>query len=587
MRFFISSVALLTISLFTLAPTFNLALFGDDWLTIFRYLAELGPKSSGEWNHITYFLTSHGPEDMFNGLMNNIFGFNAFYYYLTSYILRITASISLYFLSFYLTKNKLASFFAALFFSITTIGLETTIWVFNAPSYVSITFFCFFLYFYIKSLTENKLSIASFIFFALSYIAMSIRMHGLLPFVFATEAIFLFSHFKQKSTKKELFLKSFLRISIFISILLILSVLFIAKIGFPAALSLNPQFNMIIKSVNDGKLDFISIPILTFGEMIIPLTLQIYFDRIDALSEAIEVVITLYLISLAILLIVKYCCGFNKSFLIRSLSIMALWSIFIIIVYLNNKLVFSLKTHLVSLGIGGYIISILISLILELRKQKNLLYASLFISLVWSIVSFYAAWMWGNAALFGAAHRYLIVSAVGVSLIFAILIDIGKNLQNKIILFTLLSVIIILNIISSRNYINQNLITHNQKGVNKIWSTLSNIEEIKKSNERFFFYFEGDGSNQTILSDSITFGFSFHMGILYNITEEEETPGAITDWDDLVAATTTGKTKVNYVLKGKTINPDLVYAYHLEGKDRLIDITDLARSKLKEIKSQY
>ena len=50
-------VLVLIISLFALYPSFDLALFGDDWLAFFRYNKILGPLSQTQWNHLSYFLT--------------------------------------------------------------------------------------------------------------------------------------------------------------------------------------------------------------------------------------------------------------------------------------------------------------------------------------------------------------------------------------------------------------------------------------------------------------------------------------------------------------------------------------------------
>src|ERR1035437_6763385 len=101
-------IILTLISLFTFYPTFSLNLFGDDWLAFFRYLQHLGPKSPGAWNHLTYFLTPYGAQDIMMGLLQKIFDYNSTWYYLTNYCLRLGAALSLYPLVLYLTKSKLS-----------------------------------------------------------------------------------------------------------------------------------------------------------------------------------------------------------------------------------------------------------------------------------------------------------------------------------------------------------------------------------------------------------------------------------------------------------------------------------------------
>ena len=137
-NYFIFFVVL--VNLFLFLPSFQLALFGDDWLTLWRYSIYLGPKASGGWNHFTYLFTSYGPQDILMGLLQKVFGYQSIYYYLTSFILRLLAAFSLYPLIMYLTKNKLSAYFSITFFLVTTIGIETTNWVFNMPSYISIVF---------------------------------------------------------------------------------------------------------------------------------------------------------------------------------------------------------------------------------------------------------------------------------------------------------------------------------------------------------------------------------------------------------------------------------------------------------------
>ena len=70
-------IVIILVSFFTFSPSFKLALFGDDWLAFFRYVQHLGPRSSGEWNHLTYYLTPYGPQDITMGILYKIFGFTA------------------------------------------------------------------------------------------------------------------------------------------------------------------------------------------------------------------------------------------------------------------------------------------------------------------------------------------------------------------------------------------------------------------------------------------------------------------------------------------------------------------------------
>ncbi len=121
-------LVIILISLLSLFPTFYIGLYGDDWLAIFRYVVHVSPPSKEGWNYFSYFLTPYGSQDIIMGLLHQNFGNQAFYFEITSYIFRMIAAFSLYPLVFYLTKSKIATFFAILFFSVTTIGFDSTGW---------------------------------------------------------------------------------------------------------------------------------------------------------------------------------------------------------------------------------------------------------------------------------------------------------------------------------------------------------------------------------------------------------------------------------------------------------------------------
>ncbi len=103
-------------------------------------------------------------------------------------------------------------------------------------------------------------------------------------------------------------------------------------------------------------------------------------------------------------------------------------------------------------------------------------------------------------------------------------------------------------------------------------------------NKPLVFYFEGEGTNVDILHDVITFGFPPHMALLYGVTEENRTPIPMSDFREVVSAVTDGKSFAPYSHPIKAMPVDRVYAFHLQGKDNLINITDIAREKLRQLK---
>lgn len=504
--------SIIFISLFTFWPSFNLGLFGDDWLAFFRYLQYLGPNAQGSWNHLTYFLTSYGPEDMIMGLLQKIYGYNSMLYYLTSYFLRLIASFSLYPLVFYLTRNKLSSFLAVLFFSITSIGLETTNWVFNMPSYIAITFLNLFLYFYIRSKDERKIEIfvASILFLFLAIVSQPIRMHGLLPFILIMEFFWLIrGGINQLS-------QALIRIGVFASIFAITLLFLSSSPVVTGSILFTDGVKAISKLLNEGRLDFLFNPLIILGGFFTP-------EPIFQTNKIIN--------------------------LIFSVIVLTIW------------------------------------LILLVRNWPKKDFAtSLVLSFALMISSYLTAWWRFPDSIIFTTHRYLIVSAVGVSIFIAVLAALGKSPKIRLYLALGMMSLILLNIISTYKYLNNQVQNHGIDISNKIWSKIPIIEEVGKNNETYVFYFVGDGTNVAIMHDVITFGFPPHMALLYHISEEYRVPVAIDDWKELESAVIDGKAFARHGYPLKPVPPERVYAFYLQGKDNLIDVTDIVRNKLRELK---
>jgi len=582
-KFAAAVAVILIISLFALYPSFNLALFGDDWLAFFRYFQHVGPRSPGAWNHLTYYLTPYGAQDILMGVMQKIFGFESFWYYLISYVLRIVAAFSFYPLVFYLTKSKIASFFAVLFFSITTIGLDATNWVFNMPSYITIAFFNLCLYFFLKARGEsNPFSlIISAILYYFAYITTPIRMHGSLPFIFLLEVFWVIQNRNFKTIKK-----SVIRFSVFLAIFLIIRYTGQSQ-GPPQEIA--ERFNLGIQAISmllqQGRFDFLFYPIVMFGSMIIP-------DFIGPQGQIIAVrqlfpllILTTLIFAVIAFFIIKNVGKFSPKFFINLLIALGLWAVLVILIYKGNQNSFNNTNQIFSLLIGGYTLILIGFLAVKYFKEKYISQA-LFLGVSWSITSFFFAWWWVPTSIFPTTYRYLIVSAVSITIILATIISLGKERKQQIAIFATLCIILILHIFATRIYINNLLSTHGQEISKKIWSSMPYVSEIGKSKEPIIFYFEGDGTNGGILHDVITFGFPPHMAILYNLREEDGgLPVPMDDIRQLVSAVTDGKALPAYGYPVKPISPDRVYAFYLQGKDNLINITSEARNKLEQLKS--
>lgn len=177
-------LAVIFLNFFSTGRSLQFSLSGDDWLALYRYITTF--HTFFDHFNISKYMGNYDAANILMGLIYRIFEFNPFPYYLTSFIFRILASLSFYPIIFALTKNKLASVLSVLFFSINYIGIETTNWVFNMTTYISVSLFNLFLYLNIKEVISFKSMIKQAIIVFLAFFFTPNRMHAL---VFITPLI--------------------------------------------------------------------------------------------------------------------------------------------------------------------------------------------------------------------------------------------------------------------------------------------------------------------------------------------------------------------------------------------------------------
>ena len=529
MKWWLQFLIIFLVGLVVFFPTLELSFYGDDWLVFWRY-DSFFPSSqvSNVLDYLNHFLTRYGSQDMLMGLLRSIYGYNPTYYYLFSLILRILAAFSLYPLTFYLTKNKLATFFAVLFFSVTTIGLETTEYLPHITSYVGLAFFNLFLYFFLSSREEkeSKKLLYSGIFFFLVFVIVPIRMTGLLPFIILIETFWIIQNLNGKIFKKFAVRLSFILL-IFLFINIVGNPFFFPSPGRESQSNLflinqttHSLFNM-LEQLKNGRFDFLFYPIISFGSMFIP----------------------------------------------------------------DTTLAYSQDTKLLILSLVGGLIILLGFYLLFKFYRNNFVSTAIFISLSWSILAFFVPWFWDPTYLLISYHRYLIGSAVGISLFLAIIISLAKSPKHQKIILSLFFFLLLIHIANTSMYIKKLQENRNQEISRKIWSQIPYISAVGQSDEPLVFYFEGDGTNDSILHNTVTFGFPFHMAILYGITDENRNPISMIEWKDVASAVLDGKSFAPHA-KGKVLDPissERVYAFRLQGKDNLVNITDVSRKKLIEL----
>ncbi|MDP3973578.1 MAG: hypothetical protein Q8P92_01970 [Candidatus Daviesbacteria bacterium] len=576
--FLLPFILILLFSLIAFLPSFNLSLFGDDWLAFWRYIEHLGPQSVRGETHLSYFLTPYGAQDILMGFLYNIYGFSSLPYYLTSFALRFIAALSFYPLIIYFTNSKIAAYFAVLFFSITSAGLDTTNWVFNMPTYVTIALFNFFLFFFLKSreTASKKLIFPAAIFYYLAYVVTPIRMHGSIFLIFLLELFWLIKNRNKQIAKAVLF-----------RLLVIVMVFLIIRYG---GESQGPKqepaerFMLGIKTdlamLSEGKFDFLAYPIATIGSTFIPDNILGGGRLISSGTQLfIFAIIPSYLLFIIILFILQINIKANIKKLFRDGVILSfVWNILVVFIYLGNRQTFSNSALILLVLFGGYIL--ILGLIILLKSFKKSYSDGLFLALCWLLLSFFFAWWWVPNSLYLTTHRYLIVTGMATTIFLSIILSLTKNVTQQRILLALFSLLLIIHLFSTRNYLSELTQIRSSSISDRVWKSIPTIPDVGKDKQPLIFYFEGDGTNGGIIHDVITFGFPPHMALIYNLREGEGLPIPMSDVKEVIAAVQSGESLKAYGLPAKPFPINRIYGFHLEGKDRLINITDALRDKL-------
>lgn len=595
MKLWLIFLSVFLVGLIVFFPTFNLSLYGDDWLVFWRFDSFFPPlKNINLFDFLKHFLTRYGSQDILMGFLRSIFSYHSEYYYITSFVMRMLAAFSLFPIALYFTKDKLASFFAILFFSVTTIGLETTEYVSHITSYIGLSFFNLFLYYFLKSreIGQSKKSFFFGLFFFLTFITVPIRMTGLLPFILLIELFWAIQNWSKTILKKTTLRLSFI-FFIFIFINLVGNPFFFPSQGGvtkpPSNIFLINQttdsLSNMLSLLENQRSDFLFYPIISLGSMFLPDTVIKNLQTPFSASQKVVLMTLVYSLFAVLVLIIKNSILIKKARFLKPVFIpLGIWSFVAFEIYSANQITIPNPKFFILLLVGGYMA--IFSFYLLCKFYNNYLVSqAIFISLCWSIVSFFIPWFWSPTFLLETYHRYLIGSAVGISIFLAILISLAKDVKHRRTIFSLFVVLLLIHIWTTRERINILLSNHNQQFNDKIWTSMPYIKEVGDSTEPLIFYFKGDGTNESILHDTVTFGFPFHMGILYNTSDENRNPISMIEWSDIESAVLDGKSFAPH-RQGKILNPistNRVYAFQLHGKDNLVNITDETRAKLTEL----
>lgn len=591
-------LALFLLQLIVFWPSFRLSLWGDDWLAFWRYSRILDIEPSYGYNqgftHISYFLTPYGPQDINMGLLQKLLSYNPSPYYVVSLIFRFLLTVAMFLAGYGLTKKLFAAFATSAFIAITPIGLDTTNWVFNMTSYIGLAFAVIFLYFYLKSfqIYTFKYVVISYISLFFAIVIVPIRMHGYLPFVFATEFFSLFT----SNNKGRDFYRSLMRIA-----LLILVTLVIKNIGTSFA---NPNesvsrvkngIHIIDQMVNsESKKEVLLYPFANYGNMLFP---EMYWGKvthiinIPLLGRARPFFVVSGTLFLLYLFVIFNSIKRNPGRRNQAFSGFVLLGVFVNtivwIFYKASPLTFASISLFGSTLVGIYVFAYLLGLLLlhVAPKDENLL---VFTATVWPFAFILLPWFTSPYSVFNIEHRYLIPSAIGVSLtilVFAIMI------ANKKLLFALCLLILILHGFATKGYLDEQVKRRSMRVSNKVWEVLNKRLPGADDHAYYVAYFEGDNSNGHVVHNNAFFGFPPRRSLEEQIYNQYDIPLAITTYDELVAMVTYGGSLTAHAKKEEPVPIERVYAFRILGSTleelKVEDITDRTRDELRNKIAEY
>lgn len=580
---FLLFIAIIILSgLFALQDSFRLTLFGDDWLAFWRYSYHLGPESINQFNHITYFLTVYGPQDVLMGLLLKVFGLHSFPYFVVSYLMRIIAALTIFPLVYYLSKSSFASFIASLSFAITFTGIETTNWVFNMPSYLGIAFLNLFLYFFFIA-REKKYQytiIFSAIFFYLAFVTASIRMTGLPLIVLALELIWLLQEQTFKVFKTILF-----RLTI------ITGAFFLVKFGGQSLGITDDHFGRFLYGIQEigsylsaGKTDIILNPFIMIGSLFIP---DLLWQKVILITAGNGMIVTFFLPFLLFFIFFIFLLSQGKPenknarfFIISNIALGILWTLSVRFISKQNLSILNDTFKIGEALIGGYFIIATVTLIYYFWKKSQ--GKLLLLALILTIFPFIIPWVFAPTGYYATSHRYLILSAIGVGIFWGSITTFIIKPFYRVLLLIVVILAFLLQIQANHLYL-ANLVTIRGDNISdNIWSQIiKDLPNIKMEKTPLVFYFEGTTTNSDTINDVITFGFPPHIGTVYGIyNEADRIPIPINDYKQLQEITMTGEPLRAFGREQKPLPIDHIYGFRLQGRKTITNITTEIRTKL-------
>lgn len=579
MKFILFAVLITALTFLNIGKSLHFSLAGDDWAALYYYHRLFDGFFS--YFQLTRYLGIYDFSFILMGILEKSFGFNPFSYYFFSMIIRIALTLSFYPAVLSLAKDKRVAYLTCILFTFAYGGIESTNWVFNMATYVSLGFFNLFLWQYFKHLnTYNfRLFLLETFFLFASFYAAPNRMASVLIIV-PILGIF---------TLRKLNLSSLIRRCVWIGLLLSPLVAF----HLATAAKLDKNYAAMIPHLGISNFNLLFYFFSNIGSSLIPAKiLQLILGSLNMpniynlnvfITQSFWIVLSfvalIYLLSLTLIK--------KNSFLIHSFSLIFTYtSIFWLSLQGGNINGFGDLLTFHDTLIGGYFVSVFSLYFISIKDSYPYLSRTGMFSLLSSLLFLIPAWL-AFTGIYPSEHRYLLVPTafliISISVVATLLskqkITIIKALSNLAIF-----IIILMNFISLQSYFDRYL-SEGRKAdyADKIFAQIHSEGKYLYNGKPLPFLFITD--NPAKLYNSITFGFPYHMMLTDKRfgLDVQKSPFAVDNFESLINVLSNENSSElkRYGYQPVKIPLENVYFFKFEN-DNLTNITDEGRKMLME-----
>lgn len=590
--------------------SFGLAQGGDDWgihLLIWGIFDV--SHAASYWNPLTYFCT-YCPHYFFLSIIRHFFGYEHFYYFLASFIARVMAALSIFYLIKKLTKQTLPAILAGAFFATTYIGIETTDWAFNYNYYLGIGVMSIFIvsYWKAKNTGSFKHVLISGLLVFLSAVIAPARMHQLIPLLLIVETGWWISEGKKFNLKKAAIriitafvfyylvlygvgdLYIFLRDHFHIEI----GPFFIGN-GYGAkewnAGRVRDGISYVAQKVSQGQSDIIIDPIATIGNFIMPdmLWSKIPFSQVSFFGKQSFTFLT-YLFPISLIyggltfFALKFS-GLKKKLVPLYILNLVIWLSFIYLLQKANINTFSYPRVAFSI-IGGFSIIFTIWLFFILKKTKPVWAQIILLGMGLMFTPILFPWIIGPYGLISSWGRYAVQSGAGLAIWLAAIFYIVLNDLNNKKKFILLSCTYLLilgfffmHIQFSNDYLAY-VSTYRSREIDaKFWNYITTqVPSLDRKHLNVFLMLTDQESAP--IAEAIRFGFYGRASIYYKVPSFQNYPFmVVNEYESILSSVYDGKYLTKQGRKPIPTTVNHIYAFELRSRE-MYNVTDQIRNKL-------